>query len=239
MDDDGDLDLLAMFAQGRNEMYFLRNDGVGQFELILLWKRGPGFGYNGFQLVDFDGDGQMDILAVNGNNMEIRDRPLKPYHGVRLHLNRGEMNFEETFFYPFYGAIKAIARDFDQDGDLDIAAISAFPDWYSPTPESFVYLQNQGHDGFYAFSAPETVGGRWLVMDAGDLDGDGDDDLVLGGGNAAPDLPNGLARKKAQDMILATRAVRYLENQTITNGVRSIDSSNNVRVNGSLNSPSQ
>lgn len=82
--------------------------------------------------------------------------------------------------YSLNGAFKAVARDFDHDGDLDIAAISFFPD-YSETPdESFVYLENHGALSFSASTIPGARSGRWLTMDAGDLDNDGDIDLVLG-----------------------------------------------------------
>ena len=72
--------------------------------------------------------------------------------------------------------------DFDLDGDLDIAAISYFPDYPAPAgpEESFVYLENRGNFDFKASTVPEHADGRWITMDAGDLDGDGDADIVLG-----------------------------------------------------------
>jgi hypothetical protein len=71
--------------------------------------------------------------------------------------------------------------DFDGDGDLDVAAMSFFPDYDKSPEESFVYLENQGGLKFTAHTFPDCYRGRWLTMDAGDLDGDGDVDIVLGG----------------------------------------------------------
>jgi hypothetical protein len=79
-----------------------------------------------------------------------------------------------------HGAFKAVARDFDKDGDLDIAAISFFPDYEKAPQESFVYLENLGGLRFSASTFPEAISGRWLALDAADLDGDGDIDIVLG-----------------------------------------------------------
>jgi len=67
------------------------------------------------------------------------------------------------------------------DGDLDIAAISFFPDFQVSPDEGFVYFKNDGNFHFER----QTINrlsqlGRWIVMDAGDIDQDGDLDLILG-----------------------------------------------------------
>jgi hypothetical protein len=43
-----------------------------------------------------------------------------------------------------------------------------------------VQLENKGNLTFNAFSFPEASKGRWIVMDAEDIDGDGDIDIALG-----------------------------------------------------------
>ena len=78
------------------------------------------------------------------------------------------------------GCFKAMARDFDGDGDLDIAAISFFADYPHHPEEGFVYLKNKGDLSFQPFILPETAGGRWLTMDVGDFYRTGRPDIILG-----------------------------------------------------------
>lgn len=66
------------------------------------------------------------------------------------------------------------------DGDIDVAAISYFPDAKNQPEESFVYLENKGTFNFFPYTIKESNGGNWLTMDVADLDGDGDDDIVIG-----------------------------------------------------------
>lgn len=81
---------------------------------------------------------------------------------------------------PVNGVGKVIAKDFDADGDIDLASISYFPDYTKTPEESFIYWKNEGDLTFSPYSFPEVTAGRWLTMDANDTDGDGDIDIVLG-----------------------------------------------------------
>ena len=117
---------------------------------------------------------------VNGNNMEIRNAPIKNYHGIRILQQTQKRTFEEVLFYPFPGAIKALATDFDQDGDLDVAAIAFYPDWSQEHPLTFIYLE-QKEGTLSASTTALKDWGRWMTMDAGDFNQDGYPDLILGG----------------------------------------------------------
>src|SRR5690606_22567300 len=131
------------------------------------------------ELADFNKDGLDDIVYVCGDNADLSPI-LKDYHGIYIFLNDGKSGFKQTYFYQMNGAYKAMARDYDLDGDLAIAAISFFPDYRQYPEESFVYLRNKGNLKFDDHSFPEATNGRWMVMDAGDMDAANDIDLVLG-----------------------------------------------------------
>ena len=179
MNGDGLQDVMALMAQGDEGVFYYENLGNGSFEEKRLLSFLPLNGSQYMELVDFNDDGLDDILYVCGDNAD-KTPILKPYHGVYIFLNQGNLDFQQSFFYPLNGAYKAIPRDYDFDGDLDIAAISFFPDYYSSPEESFVYLENIGNMKFEDFSFPEATNGRWIVMDAEDMDADGDIDIALG-----------------------------------------------------------
>lgn len=170
---------MALFGQGDEGFFGYINKGVGQFEERLLLRFPPAYGSSSFRLFDFNADGHPDILYTCG---DLADFPplRKPYHGIRIFQNDGKANFKEVFFQPLQGAYGAVPADFDLDGDLDIAAISFFPDFQHAPQSGFVFFENQGGMKMKARTFPFSDKGRWLLMDAADFDTDGDLDLVLG-----------------------------------------------------------
>jgi hypothetical protein len=176
---DGFLDILVLMAQGDEGVFLYENRGNGTFTEKRLLTFLPLFGSQYIEMADFDGDGFDDLIYVCGDNAD-RTPILKSFHGIYIYLNDGNYNFTKKYFYQMNGAYKAIVRDFDLDGDLDIAAISFFPDYRSYPEESFIYLENKGDFEFIDYSFPESTNGRWIVMDANDMDADGDIDLAIG-----------------------------------------------------------
>jgi hypothetical protein len=185
---DGRPDIIVLMAQSREGIYLFLNEGGGKFKIAPLIEQHPAWGFSSLQLVDFNQDGAPDLLVTIGDIGDGADAPppMKNYHGVRLYLNDGQNNFRENFFYPLNGAYKALTFDFDADGDLDIAAISFYPDYEHSPWESFVYLENKGGGRFETSTLAAGISGRWITMDAGDVDGDGDLDIVLGAYNTGP-----------------------------------------------------
>lgn len=181
-DGDHDLDIAVLLSDALEGFYILINNGTNEFESTTVFETHPSYGHTYFELQDFNSDGLVDILTVNGDNVDSDPyNTLKNFHGIRIYLNQDDLRFKEAYFYPMYGAFGARAADFDNDGDLDVAAISFFPDFNVEKRESFVFLQNNGDLEFSAYTTPEVVNGRWMTIGAGDLDGDADVDVVLGG----------------------------------------------------------
>ena len=185
VNNDGLQDIWVLFTQGEEGVFLFTNKGAGKFEQeeVLRFPSINGSSY--FELADFNKDGHPDILYTCGDNADY-SAVLKPYHGIYIYLNDGSNHFKASFFFAMHGCFKAMARDFDGDGDLDIAGISFFADYNHHPEESFIYLENKGGLDFHPFSLPGTNAGRWLTMDAGDLDGDGRTDLILGNFSIAP-----------------------------------------------------
>jgi len=173
-------DIITLMSQADEGIFLFQNKGNGIFETKTLLRFPPVYGSSYFEMKDFNGDGFKDIIYTCGDNADYSYKVLKNFHGLYIFLNDGHNNFIKKYFFPVHGAFKAMASDFDKDGDLDIAMISYFPDEKLQPQESFVYLQQNKNFQFTPFTIKEFDAGRWLTMDVGDLDADGDDDIVLG-----------------------------------------------------------
>jgi len=186
MDGDGDLDIVALVSQEWEEIYLFENDGKEHFKTRLIYgSTNEDFGSSGIRLVDLDLDGDEDILYTNGDAFDYIPPGPRPWHGVQWLENKGKLEFEYHRIGDFPGAYAANAVDVDRDGDLDVMAVSCFNDWDKGDAASMMWFENDGHMGF----VPHTMASdptHLLVLDSGDMDGDGWVDVVSGGFYAYP-----------------------------------------------------
>jgi hypothetical protein len=172
-------DIWVLFAQAKEGIYHFINNGKGSFKEKQVLGFHSIYGSSSFDMVDLDNDGDKDIIYTCGDNGDAT-QVLKPYHGMYIYVNDGRDNFKKRYFYPINGCYKAIAKDFDGDGKIDIATVSLFTDGRQPA-EGFVYFKNTGNLTFKPHALPPDVRfERGVTMDAGDINADGKTDLIIG-----------------------------------------------------------
>ena len=172
------LDIVALFAQGDERIMLYTNKGNLDFEETRLLRFPSIYGTSSFDMGDVDNDGDLDIVCTAGDNADF-STILKPYHGVYVYTNQGNMTFKQKAFYPQNGATKVMLADLDSDGDQDMLSIALFPDVAKRPAEGLIYFKNAGNS-FNQMTIPVNHLGRWSVMDIADIEGDGDLDVVLG-----------------------------------------------------------
>jgi len=176
---DGWTDFMVLFGRGNEGLWMFLNDHKGGFTAKNLLRFPPVYGSTSFQLVDMDHDGQPDLVYTCGYN--FRDsRIMKPYHGVYIFKNMGNWNFQQKWFYPINGCTKAIAADFDGDGDMDIMTSAYFADLKNNPAEGCIYFEQVSPFNFKAHAIPISKYGRWYTMEMGDYNNDGKPDIILG-----------------------------------------------------------
>ena len=179
LDGDGRLDFIALLSQENEEIVAFLNRGRLRFRpLILFAAQNPLYGSSGVELVDFDQDGDQDIVYSNGDAWNL-ESPTKPYHGIQWLENKGELRFEYRDIHRLYGVYRAIPADMDGDGDLDVVATSMFNQWSDEKRQSLVWLENDGEQRFVARKITNDPN-HLITADVADLNGDGRPDIVAG-----------------------------------------------------------
>jgi hypothetical protein len=183
LDGDGRLDFVALISQEHETVVAFLNDGRGGFRKETIFAANePAFGSSGIQLVDLDRDGDLDVLYTNGDTFD--STYFKPCDGVRWFENRGSYPFADHALAVMPGAHRAVACDLDGDGDLDIAACALLAKRTKGQQDAshfdaLLWLEQVTPGEFVRHSLAKSPC-LHTAMDAGDFDGDGDVDLVIG-----------------------------------------------------------
>ena len=186
LDNDGDLDIVALVSQEWEEVYAFVNDGQGHFTTRLLYGvTDADYGSSGIGLADVDADGDVDVIWANGDAFVATNYAPLPSHGLQWLENLGDMKFKFHRLGDFPGAYDPCAADLDGDGDLDILAVSGFNFWDEPGAQSMMWWENKGEQRFegHDLAAEPT---HLIAVDVGDMNGDGKIDAVSSSMNLYP-----------------------------------------------------
>ncbi|MEM9919396.1 MAG: T9SS type A sorting domain-containing protein [Bacteroidota bacterium] len=193
LDGDGNLDLLSVIPEEDKVVYFPNADGLATFDRQVVVSEAESNGFFAYSQ-DLDGDGDMDVLSGNAwienqngtfsvpkylgipdYQSEVSfpdldgDGDVDIFFGLSWIENSdgaGDFSPIQWFSSQARGIQKLLARDVDQDGDMDLLGISAIDN-------VTVWLEN-----INSVFATHSFTFHSKDIAVGDVDGDGDQDVV-------------------------------------------------------------
>jgi hypothetical protein len=181
LDHDGDLDVVDMEALGAPDVppgrfFISKNNGNGTFQTPTVYDDLPGRPFD-VAPGDYDEDGDVDLAMTRPGAYGFDDQ-------VMLVLGNGDGTFGPPVIYTVgRGPKEMVAADLDGDGHLDLATGNT--GYNNEGVESMTVLYGTGAGTFTRLAtytapfSPDLLG--ITGIEAGDVDGDGDPDLLLTG----------------------------------------------------------
>ena len=182
LDGDGRLDFMALISQEHETVDVFLNKPEGFQKQTLFAAPDPSWGSSGIEPVDFDRDGDLDLLYTAGDTFD--SQVIKPFHGIWLLLNNGNLQFEARRIAAMPGVHRALAGDLDQDGDLDVVAAAILPKQavtgQNPDQLQALIWLEQRPDGSFARHQLQTGIPQHPAMVLADLNRDQKLDILTG-----------------------------------------------------------
>ncbi len=186
IDNDGDMDFVALVSQEWEEIHLFENDGDGRFHDRILWgSTNEDYGSSGLKFEDFDRDGDLDILYTNGDGFDYAKPGPRPWHGIQWLENRGNGFFKFHRISDYPGAYSPVSVDLNGDSYLDLVAVASVNKWENLSAVSMMAWINDGNQRFTQVPLAHSPT-HLIVADSADLDGDGVPEIVTGGLHAYP-----------------------------------------------------
>jgi Bacterial Ig-like domain (group 3)/FG-GAP-like repeat/FG-GAP repeat len=206
LNNDGRADIVVSNYQTTTSDYtgrigVLLGNGDGTFQPAVTYASG-GVGDNSVAVVDLNGDGKLDLLAVN------QGATVGPSNGtVGVLLGNGDGTFQPVMANPTTGVsvdyfAQVAIGDFNGDGRLDVACGAG----------DFLLLGN----GDGTFQAPQSLGFEGTGIATGDFNGDGRPDLAVGGVAVLLNIGQGFRENDTIAVVSSKNPAAYQQNLTFT-----------------------
>lgn len=182
-DQDGNLDFAAIISQEYEAIDLFLNRGTKFDAHNIFLGSDLTYGSIGIELADLDGDGDQDILQVNGDCFDNNYANLS--HGVGWLENLGNLQFEAHRLIDLPGAYRAVAGDIDGDGDQDVVVVANLPTTVKPLalrqsdPVAILVLEQTQPKQFVSHVL-ERGTARYPALEVADFNADGKLDFAVG-----------------------------------------------------------
>ncbi|MBI2280953.1 MAG: T9SS type A sorting domain-containing protein [Bacteroidetes bacterium] len=183
----GSQQIISINADGASSVYSSDLDGDGDFDILsastnddkIAWYENLGNGsFGSQQIISINADGARDVYAIDLNNDGDIDILSASYNDDKIawyeNLGNGNFGAQQIISSSLNEARSVYSADLDGDGDVDVLSASS-----SVINASIAWYENLGNGSF----GPKQIikqgtSIRYSSVDATDLDGDGDLDVL-------------------------------------------------------------